>query len=406
MFTLGEIHEHLLINGIDKSYTHWIFHGESLAKSNEKPSSSTFDDQSDDEYLRMEELVNDAFRNIGEHADTLMDDLRRNENCHEDLDAERYKALFDDARQSLYPSCPRELTKLSVTVELYSLKARNGWSDNSFNDLLQLVKKLLSVENTLPLNGVTTYDSHLKTIFNLKAILMWGIHDFPAYGSLSGCVTHAQYACPVCAEGTIAERLKSGKKYSYQGHRRFLPINHVFRTQKAAFNNKVEEGRPSHRLSGSEVEAKVIGIQMDIGKSKGKKRKSYGDDSTGNITAWYKRSILFDLPYWKELPVRHNLDVMHVIKNVGDHLLLTILEVKDKAKDDISACEDLKKMNIMKDLWLKEADGKTIKPKAPFTLSRKEKELFCQTLHDLKVPTRHSSRFKHLVNLQTLEIKD
>ncbi|XP_058092152.1 uncharacterized protein LOC131238045 [Magnolia sinica] len=144
---------------------------------------------------------------------------------------------------------------------------------------------------------------------------------------------------------------------------------------------------------------------MDIGKSKGKKRKSYGDDLTGNITAWYKRSILFDLPYWKELPVRHNLDVMHVVKNVGDHLLSTILEVKDKTKDDISAREDLKKMNIMKDLWLKEADSKTIKPKAPFTLSRKEKELFCQTLHDLKVPTGYSSRFKHLVNLQTLEIK-
>lgn len=148
-------------------------------------------------------------------------------------------------------------------------------------------------------NGVPTYDSHSGTIFNMKAMLMWGIHDFPAYGSLSGCVTHAQYACPVCAEGTVAERLKSGKKYSYQGTRKFLPIDHVFRTQKAAFNNKSEEGRPPHRLSGSEVEAKVLGIQMDIGKSKGKKRKSYGDESADNITAWYKRSILFDLPYWK-----------------------------------------------------------------------------------------------------------
>ncbi|XP_058108119.1 uncharacterized protein LOC131251443 isoform X2 [Magnolia sinica] len=144
---------------------------------------------------------------------------------------------------------------------------------------------------------------------------------------------------------------------------------------------------------------------MDIGKSKGKKRKSYGDDSTGNITTLYKKTILFDLPYWKELPIRPNLDVMHVVKNVGDHLLSTILEVKDKSKDDISAREDLKKMNIMKDLWLKEADGKTIKPKASFTLSRKEKELFCQTLHDLKVPTGYSSRFKHLVNLQTFKIK-
>ena len=166
-------------------------------------------------------------------------------------------------------------------------------------DIDLYLQPLVDELKELWLNGVSTYDSHSKTIFNLKAMLMWGIHDFPAYGSLSGCVTHAQFACPVCAEGTVSERLKSGKKYSYQSHRRFLPINHVFRTQKASFNNKTEERRAPRRLSGSEVEDKVAGIQMDIGKSKGKKRKSYDDESADNITAWYKRSILFNLPYWK-----------------------------------------------------------------------------------------------------------
>lgn len=96
---------------------------------------------------------------------------------------------------------------------------------------------------------------------------------------------------------------------------------------------------------------------------------------------------------------------MHVVKNVGDHLLSTILDVKDKTKDGTSAREDLKRMNIRKELWLQESEGRTIKPKAPFVLSRKEKELFCHTLHELKVPTGYSSRFKHLVNMQTLEIK-
>ncbi|KAJ8639757.1 hypothetical protein MRB53_016451 [Persea americana] len=144
----------------------------------------------------MEKLVNDAFRRIGEHADSLMDDLIRN----------------------------------------------GDYEDNS-----------------------PKYQGH---------------EDHEA----RRCVTHAQYACPICVEGTVAERLKSGKKYSYQGTRKFLPIDHVFKTQKAAFNNKSEEGRPPRRLSGSELEAKVSGIQMDIGKSKGKKRKSYGDESTDNIT--------------------------------------------------------------------------------------------------------------------------
>ncbi|XXG82307.1 hypothetical protein AAC387_Pa10g0287 [Persea americana] len=30
------------------------------------------------------------------------------------------------------------------------------------------------------------------------------------------------------------------------------------------------------------------------------------------MIAWSKRSIFFDLPYWKDLPIRHNLDVMHI----------------------------------------------------------------------------------------------
>ena len=62
-------------------------------------------------------------------------------------------------------------------------------------------------------------------------------------------------------------------------------------------------------------------------------------------------------------------------------------------------------MNIRKELWLQESDGRVVKQKAPFTLSRKEKELFCRTLHDLKVPTVYCSRFKLLVNLQNLEVK-
>ena len=81
-----------------------------------------------------------------------------------------------------------------------------------------------------------------------------GIYGFPVYGSLSSCVTHVQYACHVFAEGTIAERFKRGKKYSYQGHKKFLPIDHVLRTQKAAFNNTSEEGRSPDPSSSSIVQ--------------------------------------------------------------------------------------------------------------------------------------------------------
>ena len=109
-------------------------------------------------------------------------------------------------------------------------------------DIDVYLRPLVDELKELWLNGVPTYDSHSRTIFNMKAMLMWGIHDFPTYGSVSGCVTHTQYACPICAEGIVADRLKSVKKYSCQGTRKFLPIDHVFRTLKTAFNNKSKEG--------------------------------------------------------------------------------------------------------------------------------------------------------------------
>ncbi|KAJ8622014.1 hypothetical protein MRB53_030543 [Persea americana] len=83
MIALNMIHEHLLINGIDESYTHWILHGECVATTNEKTTRSNHNEQPNNMYPRMEELVNDAFGRIGENVDALMDDLIRNRDIHE-----------------------------------------------------------------------------------------------------------------------------------------------------------------------------------------------------------------------------------------------------------------------------------------------------------------------------------
>ncbi|XP_042455044.1 uncharacterized protein LOC122039303 [Zingiber officinale] len=67
------------------------------------------------------------------------------------------------------------------------------------------------------------YDAYRREVFTLKAVLLWTINDFPAYGNLSGCTTHGYYACPICGEDTYAKHLPNGKKMSFAGHRRFLP---------------------------------------------------------------------------------------------------------------------------------------------------------------------------------------
>ncbi|KAJ8624143.1 hypothetical protein MRB53_032673 [Persea americana] len=83
MIALNIIHENLLINGIDESYTHWILHGECVATTNEKTTRSNPNEQPNNMYPRMEELINDAFGRIGENVDALMDDLIRNRDIHE-----------------------------------------------------------------------------------------------------------------------------------------------------------------------------------------------------------------------------------------------------------------------------------------------------------------------------------
>ena len=40
---------------------------------------------------------------------------------------------------------------------------------------------------TLWEKGVETYDAHLHELFTLKAIILWTINDFPAYGNLVDC---------------------------------------------------------------------------------------------------------------------------------------------------------------------------------------------------------------------------
>lgn len=76
------------------------------------------------------------------------------------------------------------------------------------------------------------YDAYQKQYFRLKAVLMWTINDFLAYGNSSGCCVKGYYGCPICSEGTYSQRLKHGNKNSYTGHRRHLSRHHPYRRQK------------------------------------------------------------------------------------------------------------------------------------------------------------------------------
>ncbi|KAK9073333.1 hypothetical protein SSX86_007657 [Deinandra increscens subsp. villosa] len=97
--------------------------------------------------------------------------------------------------------------------------------------------------------GVRTFDAYKKEYFNLRAILLWTINDFPAYGNLSGCVTKGYNACPICSENTCSQWLPKSRKVCFLGHRKFLSPKHPFRKRKKDFNNEQESDVPKKPLS-------------------------------------------------------------------------------------------------------------------------------------------------------------
>jgi hypothetical protein len=65
-----------------------------------------------------------------------------------------------------------------------------------------------------------------------------------------------------------------------------------------------------------------------------------------------KQSIFWELPYWKDLDIRHLIDVIHIEKNVCESLLGTLLNTDGKTRDHGHARADLKKIGIRPELWL------------------------------------------------------
>ena len=95
---------------------------------------------------------------------------------------------------------------------------------------------------------------------------------------------------------------------------------------------------------------------------------------------WKKRSILFDLPYWSDLDVRHGIDVIYMEKNVCDSVIGTLLNIQGKTKDGLNTHQDLAEMGIRLQLHPR-SDGKKIcLPPACHTLSSPLRILFKYSL--------------------------
>ncbi|CAK8543900.1 unnamed protein product [Lathyrus sativus] len=263
------------------------------------------------------------------------------------------------------------------------------------NDIDVYLQPLIEELKELWELGVYTYDASKNQTFKIRAAVLWTISDYPGYAMLSGWSTKGKFACACCNHNTESSYLKNSHKMCYMGHRVFLPMSHAWRLNKRSFNGKKELRSAPSLLKGTDILETLKDFQNEFGKTKKKKKDG----------PWKKKSIFFELPYWAENTLRHNLDVMHIEKNIFDNIIGTLLDIPRKTKDHVNARYDLKYMGIRKKLHPKEIGGGRAEiAKSCFSMSAREKTIFCGVLKDAKLPDGTASNISKCVQVSNKKV--
>ncbi|BBG99515.1 hypothetical protein Prudu_009230 [Prunus dulcis] len=204
-----------------------------------------------------------------------------------------------------------------------------------------------------------------------------------AYAMVSGWSTKGYMACPVCKED-VTSGWHAGK-VCYLGHRRWLPWDHEWREKDKEFDGNTERRlRPRELLNRLDF--------APFGKTVSRTRPS-------THLNWTHKPMFFELPYWSKLKLRHNLDVMHVEKNVFDTLVGTILDIEGKTKDTIKARLDLERMGIRRGLWMNRDSDKARRDLAFFSMKPNDKKEFLKFVSSVKFPDGYASNIARCVNV-------
>ena len=148
-------------------------------------------------------------------------------------------------------------------------------------------------------------------------------------------------------------------------------MNHKWINNRVLFNGTREKGVAPNLLSRVDVLKQVQDLKgITLTKSRQFKTKINHENRGDN---WNKKSIFFKLPYWSTLLLRHNLDVMHIEKNICDNILGTIMNVKGKTKDNLKSRLDLKSMGIRPELHPIVQGDKVLLPSASYVFVSKGK---------------------------------
>ncbi|KAM0822513.1 hypothetical protein ACQ4PT_071448 [Festuca glaucescens] len=146
--------EHLVCEGFVNGYRRWEYHGEA---SSSLESGRDAHVQQFDEVEENDDLEEDCDELAGMMRDMRHDfgdlsDVEDEGDCREPTnESDPFKQLVGDAEEQLYPGCTC-FSKLRFVVRLLHIKSLGGWSDKSFNMLLELQKEAFPKGSKLPKN--------------------------------------------------------------------------------------------------------------------------------------------------------------------------------------------------------------------------------------------------------------
>ncbi|GJW02465.1 ribonuclease H-like domain-containing protein, partial [Tanacetum coccineum] len=192
---IGVIENHLITRGFVLNYTRWSRHGELQVNSRKRIRVSNENDNNDsynnnDSYDNNESYESSGSE-INESFEKLKQMFRNMEGTNDDNVQEKLQKLFDDSIKPLYNGCTK-FSILNAVVKLFNLKAKHGWSDVSFTELLEALHEMFPDDNKFP---ISLYQA--KKMMNPMGLEIEIIHACPndcmlyrgVYADLHKCVT-------------------------------------------------------------------------------------------------------------------------------------------------------------------------------------------------------------------------
>ena len=140
---------HLVTKGMDEAYklqSEWYYHGDFVTSGEGESTTNQWNDEILELY-KAAEYFDEELATKGDLGEPQVDDLAEIAEG-EDKREDDFLAKLKDAETPLYPSCLNH-SKLSAIVSLFRIKTKNGWSDKSFNELLETLPNMLPQDNVL-----------------------------------------------------------------------------------------------------------------------------------------------------------------------------------------------------------------------------------------------------------------